>query len=325
MVYEMRKKSVSKYDQYNQLPLLKQQFPWFGEVYSDTIQEVLDRLEKTYQNFFRGGGFPKFSKKGEYNSFTFKRSFKVNTKTIKLPKIGEIKYFNSRQIIGIPKTATIVKELGGWYICITAEYESTENTNLENQEVGIDVGIAHFATLSNSDVIDTPLFLESSLKELRILNRRLSRQNKGSNSRIKTVIKLQKLYKKIANQRKDFLHKESTKIANAYTACYMEDLKLQKMTTLNSTLTRRMADSGFYMLRTFLQYKFKERGNHLGLVNPAYTSQTCNSCGSVDKKSRLSQSEFVCTSCGNIDNSDLNAAKNILRVGALLRKQNVSQ
>ena len=91
MVYEMRKKSVSKYDQYNQLPELKKLYPWLGEVYSDTIQEVLDRLDKTYQNFFRGAGFPKFSKKGEYNSFTFKSSFKVFSFTY-----SDIKYFSAR-------------------------------------------------------------------------------------------------------------------------------------------------------------------------------------------------------------------------------------
>ncbi len=134
MVYEMRKKSVSKYDQYNQLPELKKLYPWLGEVYSDTIQEVLDRLDKTYQNFFRGAGFPKFSKKGEYNSFTFKRSFKVNEKTIKLPKIGEVKYFNSRDIVGTLKTATIIKEDNSWFICITAEYETPfETIEVDNQ------------------------------------------------------------------------------------------------------------------------------------------------------------------------------------------------
>ena len=85
--YQVRKKSVSKFDQYNQLPSIKEFFSFVGEVYSDTIQEVLDRLDKSYQSFFRGGGFPKFAKKGQYNSFTFKRSFKVNAKTVKLPKI----------------------------------------------------------------------------------------------------------------------------------------------------------------------------------------------------------------------------------------------
>src|SRR5690606_22288167 len=91
-------------DQYNQLPELKKLHPWVKEVYSDTLGDVLDRLDKTYQNFFRGGGFPKFAKKGQYNSFTFKRHFTVKEAFIKFPKIGEVEYFNSRDIIGKPKT-----------------------------------------------------------------------------------------------------------------------------------------------------------------------------------------------------------------------------
>ena len=165
--------------------------------------------------------------------------------------------------------------------------------------------------MSNGEVIDSPLFLESKLKQLRILQRHLSRQKLNSNSRAKTKQRIAKLHLKINNQRKDFLHKESTKIANRFTSCYIEDLKLQDMKKINSTLTRRMSDSGFGTFKTFLQYKFKERGNVVVLVNPAYTSQTCSACNSVDKKSRLSQSEFVCTSCGHVDNADLNAAKTV--------------
>lgn len=318
--YQMRKKSVSKYDQYNQLPEIKKSFPFVADVYSDTLQEALDRVEKSYQSFFRGSGFPKFAKKGFYNSFTYKRYFIVSEKTIKLPKIGDVKYFNSRPIIGIPKTATITHEVDGWYICIATQYESPKPT-LDKQEIGIDVGIAHFATLSNGEIIDAPLFLESSLNKLRLLNQKLARQKRASNERLKTVFKLQTLHKKISNQRKDFLHKESTKLANRFSVCYIEDLKLQKMKSENSILTRRMSDSGFGKFKLFLQYKFNERGNVVVLVNPAYTSQTCSSCKSVDKKSRVSQSEFVCTSCGFFENADLNASLNIKSKGIALEAE----
>jgi len=318
MVYEMRKKSVSKFDQYNQLPELKKQFPWFAEVYSDTIQEVLDRLDKTYQNFFRGGGFPKFSKKGQYNSFTFKRSFKVNEKTIKLPKIGEVKYFNSRPMLGTPKTATIIKEDNNWFICITSEYETPfETIEIDNQNsIGCDMGGIRFLALSNNTFIDSPEFQKPYEKELRILQRKLSRQKKGSNSREKTKLKIRKIYKKIFNQRLDFLHKTSTLLSNQYSAIYIEDLKLQKMQENGfSNVNKMMTDKSFGNFKILLSYKLKERGKYLGLVNPAYTSQTCNSCGTIDKKSRVSQSEFVCTSCGLITNADLNASKNILWEG----------
>ena len=318
MVYEMRKKSVSKFDQYNQLPLIKREFPFVGEVYSDTLGDALDRVDKSYKNFFNGSGFPKFAKKGFYNSFTFKRSFKVNENTIKLPKIGEVEYYNSRDIIGTPKTATIIKENNNWLICITAEYETQfETIEVDNQNpIGLDCGYVRFLALSNDTFIDSPEFLESKLKKLKLLQRKLSRQKKGSKSRDKTKEKIRKVYKKISNQRLDFLHKTSTTLSNTYSAIYMEDLNLQKMQKTGFTkVNRGMSDKGFGTLKSLLTYKLKERGKHLGLVNPAYTSQTCNSCGTVDKKSRVSQAEFVCTSCGLISNADENASKNILRKG----------
>lgn len=318
MVYEMRKKSVSKYDQYNQLPLLKKEYTWFSEVYSDTIQEVLDRLDKTYQNFFRGAGFPKFAKKGFYNSFTFKRSFKVNKTTIKLPKIGEVKYFSSRDIVGTPKTATITNENNNWFICITAEYETPfETIEIDNQNpIGCDMGGIRYLALSNGTFIDSPEFMKPFENKLRLLQRKLARQKKGSNSREKTKQKIRKTYKKIYNQRLDFTHKVTTKLSDTYSAIYIEDLKLQKMQQNGfSNVNKMMTDKSFGNFKLLLSYKLKERGKHLGLVNPAYTSQTCFACGTVDKKSRVSQSEYVCTSCGFVDNSDLNASKVILRKG----------
>lgn len=323
--YQKTKKSISKYEQYNQLPQIKKEFPWVADVYSHTLQETLGRVDLAYLNFFRGGGFPKFAKKSFFKSFTFKDNVKIISKNeIHLPKMGKVKYINSREIKGTVKTATIIKERKGYFINIVFEHNQSEST-FEKQEVGIDVGISKFAFLSNGESIDNPLFFEKSIKKIRVLQRKLSRQKRGSNSRNKTIKKIQLLYLKISNQRRDFLHKESTKIANRFTNCYIEDLKLQSMNKINSTLSRKMSDSGFGMFKIFLQYKFKERGNNLILVNPAYTSQTCSQCLSVDKKSRISQSEFVCTSCGHIENADENASKNILRVGAQLGKHNVDQ
>ena len=152
--------------------------------------------------------------------------------------------------------------------------------------------------------------------KLRILQRKLARQKKGSNSREKTKQQIRKIYKKISNRRLDFLHKVSTNLSDTYSSIYMEDLKLQKMQENGfSEVNKQMSDKSFGNFKLLLAYKLKERGKYLGLVNPAYTSQTCNSCGTIDKKSRVSQSEFVCTSCGVIDNSDLNASKNILSKG----------
>jgi len=316
--YEMRKKSPSKFDQYNQLSELKKYFPFLKRTYSSTLEDSLDRLDKTYLRFFKGSGFPKFAKKGQYNSFTYKRHFTVKDKTIKLPKIGEVKYFNSREIIGKPKTATIVKQVDGWFICITAEYETDfETIEIDKQNpIAFDMGATRFLALSDGSFIDSPLFLEPNLKKLKVLQRKLARQRKGSKSREITKIQIQKLFKNISNQRLDFLHKTSTNLSEIYSSIYMEDLKLQKMQESGFTkVNRNMSDRGFAMFKELLKYKMVEKGKHLGLVNPAYTSQKCSECLITDKKSRLSQSEFVCTSCGHLSNADLNASKNILRQG----------
>lgn len=312
--YSSRRYNVSKYESYNQLPDLKNEFTFIKNVHSDVLQEVIDRLFKSYDKFYKGGGFPKYKKKRLYNSFTFKRGISIINNKIKLPKIGLVKFFNSREIVGVIKTATISKELKGWFISITFE-TPTINRYCDNQAVGIDVGIKHFLTFSDGTFIDSPYFLEPKLKELKRLQRRLSRQVKGSNSRNKTKHQISKLHLKISNSRKDFNQKQSTIICDKFSEVYIEDLKIQNMTKLNPTLSRRMLDNSFYSFRLMLEYKLKYQSKILIAVPPAYTSQRCNECGFTSKDNRLNQSEFICTSCGNIANADLNAAKNILALG----------
>lgn len=175
------------------------------------------------------------------------------------------------------------------------------------------MGVVKTFTLSDGSVIMKP---ETDLSKIKRLQRKLSRQKKGSNSRNKTLIQLQKAWKKVSNQRLDFLHKTTTYLVDTYSAIYIEDLKLQKMQSNGlSSVNRGMSDNNFSKFKELLKYKTIERGKHLGLVNPAYTSQTCSACGIVDKKSRISQAEFVCTSCGTILNADQNASYNILREG----------
>ena len=302
--------SISKYESYNQLPELKSEFTWIKNVHSDVLQQTIDRVFKAYDGFFKKGGYPKFKKKGFYNSFTFKRSISIKNNYIKLPKIGDVKFFNSRHINGNLKTATISKELDGWYISITADVPVTI-TPSNNQAVGIDVGLKHFLTLSNETFIDSPYFIEPKLKELKILQRKLSRQKKGSNSRNKTKYKIQKLYLKLTRSRTDFLHKTSTAITNLFDEVYVEDLNIQKMLKTDSKLSRKMLDNSFYTFRLMLQYKAKI----FKAVNPAYTSQTCSKCGHVCKDNRKSQAIFDCQSCGHFENADVNAAKNILAMG----------
>lgn len=317
-VYKAVKKSVSQYEQYNQLPQIKKEFLWVADVYSNVLEDSLDRLDRAYKTFFRGGGFPKFAKKREYKSFTFKRFVRVEDDRLHLPKLGRMKYFKSREVEGKVKTATIVKEDNGWFICIVAEYQVPHDSNeVDNQNpIGLDCGANRFLALSNNNFIDSPEFFKPFERELRILQRKLSRQKKDSKSREKTKLKIRRINLKIRNKRFDFLHKTTTNLVKDYSAIYMEDLNLVKMQGDGlSEVNKKMSDKSFGMFKILLSYKAKERNVYLGLVNPAYTSQTCSSCKTVDKKSRLSQSEFVCTNCGEISNADSNASKNILREG----------
>lgn len=315
--FKSRNYSVSKYESYNQLPDLKNEFTFIKSVHSDVLQEVIDRVFKSYDKFFKNGGFPKFKKKGMYNSFTFKRGISIKENFIKLPKIGYIKFFNSRPINGIIKTAIITKEIDGWYISITSD-EPISNNFCDNQAVGIDVGIKHFLTLSGGEFIDSPYFLEPKLKQLKNLQRKFSRQVKGSKGRDKTKHQIAKLHIKIKRCRRDFNHKQSTFLVNKFSEIYIEDLRISNMVKLNSTLSRRMLDNAFFSFRIMLEYKSKFQSKICLAVPPQYTSQTCNSCGFKSKDNRQSQSDFVCVSCGLTDNADVNAAKNTLALGKSL-------
>lgn len=311
--YKQLGKSVSKFDLMKQLPDLKD-IGWIKDVPSQSLQNALDRLDRSYQNFFkRGAGFPKYASKKSYKSILFK-TVSVEGHYAILPKIGRIKMFKDAPINGIPKTATIIIEPTGFFICIQCE-NALPKFNSENQTIGLDMGISHFCIDSNGSFVLNPKHFKKYERRLRIENRSLSRKKKGSNRWKQQAKKISRLHHTIGNVRKDFLHKESNKIAKLYSTVYMEDLNIKGMSK-NKQLSKHILDCGWGLFRTLLSYK-----TTVILVNPKYTSQTCYECGAVDAKSRLSQSEFVCTNCGHISNADVNAAKNILSKGIALSRQ----
>jgi putative transposase len=313
-VYRDRGINIGKFELLRQLSAAKLENIWLYDVHTHTLQSILDRLDRAFNSFYRGGGYPKFASKKKWRSIPFK-SVGVKDGRFILPKWGVIKVFKDKVPEGKLKTASIVKKADGYYLHITAEVEYT-NTN-ENQ-VGIDMGLSKFAVTSDGKIIENPRHFERYEKELRILNRSLSRKKKGSNSCKKCLNKLARLYLKIGRIRRDFLHKQSTKIAKEYGYIYLEDLNVQGMN--QSNLSRHILDCGWAEFRIMLSYKAT-----VIAVNPAYTSQTCNVCGNADKNNRKTQSEFKCIACGHEDNADLNAAKNIKEAGARLRFANVNQ
>lgn len=316
--YNKLGKSIHKYALMRQLTELRSEIDWINDVHVGVLQNSIERMDNSFANFFRtcknGGGFPKFASKRTYKSISFKKVLSIKDDRIKLSKIGFIKIFKDNPILGIPKTATIKIEPTGFFISIFCENVPAKFES-ENQAIGLDMGITKFCTDSNGIFIDNPKHFKVYERKLRIENRSLSRKKLHSKGWYKQAKRLSSLHHKIANVRKDFLHKESTKIAKVNSMVYLEDLNIAGMVK-NKNLSKHIIDCGWGQFRTMLSYK-----TNVIAINPAHTSQKCFECGSIDKKSRISQSDFVCTSCGNVSHADVNAAKNILSGGTALTRQ----
>lgn len=314
--YRVQNRRVSKFELMRQITEIRD-VSWIGDVPSQTLQNVIERLDMAYNQFFRtvrsGGGFPGFANKRKYKSILFKR-LRVEQNYVTLPKIGKLKMFKDSPIIGVPKTATIIKEPTGYFICIQCEGVPNK-FNSESQAVGIDMGISHFCITSDGCFVPNPRHFKKYERKLRVENRSLTRKKKWSYGWKKQASKVAKLHHTIANVRRDFLHKESTKLAKLYSTIYMEDLNINGMVR-SKTISKHILDCGWGMFREMLTYK-----TSVLLVNPNHTSQECHECGNIDKENRLSQSEFVCKSCGHTTNADHNAALNILSRGAALSRQ----
>lgn len=311
--------NVSKYDLMKQLTELKD-VEWIKSVPSQSLQNVIERLDTAYQKFFSGGGFPKWAKKGEYSSILFK-SVKVTNKGFILPKIGMVKIFKDRIPNGNLKTATIIKESKGYFICVTF---ASQSKNLyptdENQVVGLDMGITYFLTDSNGCFVENPRHTKKYEKRLRVKNRALARKKKGSNRFQKTKKELRNLHSKVANVRRDFLHKISFQYVKENSLIVCEDLKVKNMIKFGN-LSKHIADVSWSMFFDQLRYKSKQYEKTFIQINPKYTSQKCNACGHIAKENRPNQANFHCVSCGHQQNADFNAAKNILGEGITLNRQ----
>ena len=312
-IYNTRKENIHKFGLMKQLKEVRAEYDWIKDVPSGTLQDVIERLDKTHKNFFRGAGFPKFAKKGRYNSITVKSIKQIDSNKFQIPKIGVIRIFNDRQPEGELKRATIKKELNKFYISIVVSEQAPLMIPSDSQ-VGVDMGLVHFATLSNNEHIPNPKHYKEYEQMLRKENRSLARKKKGSKRREKQKLKLQKLHRKIRDVRDDFLHKTSTSIIRRFGTIAVEDLRVKNMIKFGN-LGKHISDAGWGKFLSQLEYKSVWYGNTFIKVNPQYTSQTCSECGEVNSKSRISQSKFVCVKCGHIANSDVQASKIILLRG----------
>lgn len=311
--------SLSKYDLMKQLVDLKD-VEWIKSVPAQSLQNVIERLDKAYQSFFKGGGFPKWAKKDEYNSILFK-SINKTENGFSLPKIGEVKVFKDRSPEGELKTATIIKEHNAYFVCVTFECQSKNlyPTN-DNQVVGIDMGISYFSVDSNGCFVENPRHTKKYENRLRVKNRSLARKKKGSVGFVNNKSELNVLHHKIANVRKDFLHKLSFQYVKENSLIVCEDLKVKNMIKFGN-LSKHISDVSWSNFFSMLSYKSDIYEKDFLKINPKYTSQKCNICGHISKENRLTQSNFVCVSCGHQQNADLNAAKNILGDGIAFKRK----
>ncbi len=333
--YRKLGKNVTRFDLQKELPEIKRYLPWMKDVNAQSLQCVLKRLDEAYKSFFRGGGFPRFAKKDNgvarrWRSIEFPQNVALENNKIWLPKIGYVNYYKSRDFNGIIKTTKITKEIDGWYISLSCDCEQNLSFPVsENQVIGLDMGVAHFLTTSDGEMIDNPKWFQSYSRNLRLLQRSVARKQKGGGNRKKEVYKLGKIHSKIKRKRSDHNHKLSTRIVRENSLIAVEDLKLKNMTRSakgtvenpgtmvkqKSGLNRSMLDLGAGSFFSMLEYKAQYCGRDLVKVDPKYTSQTCHQCNHRSKENRKTPSQFACVKCGHTSNADYNAAVNILQAG----------
>ena len=305
---------------------------WLKESPSQTLQQALKNLETSYRNFFaKRADFPKFKRRGQHDSFRFPQGFKVEQENsrLSLPKLGWIRYRNSRAILDEIKNITISQTNGKWYASIQTEHEIEAPVHTATSAVGVDVGIVKFATLSTGEVFEPINSFRSKAQRLARYQRAMSRKTKFGKNWIKTKCRITRLHSTIANIRRDYLQKTSTQISKNHAMIVIEDLQVRNMSKsaagnsekrgrnvkAKSGLNKSILDQGWFEFRRQLEYKQAWRGGWVQAVPPHYTSQRCSCCGHVSKANRVTQSQFLCVSCGHNMNADLNAARNILAAG----------
>ena len=331
-LYKKDSKHSFKYSEAaNRLPGWKKKNPFLKKCHSQVLQQSLKDLDRAYTNFFeKRGNVPKYKKKYRHDSIRFPQGVELDEvkQQIRLPKIGWMGYRKSRDIIGTIKNVTVSRRGEKWDVSIQTEYEVVSSAP-NPSEIGIDMGVKRFATLSNGDFVEPLNALKQEQEKLAKLQRKLARQKKGSRNSRKTKRKIARLHRYIADSRRDFLHKTSTKIAKNHSIIYVEDLKVSNMSASasgtkespgknvrqKSGLNRSILDQGWYGFFQMLSYKLEQRGGKLIKVDPRNTSRTCPRCGLASAENRKSQATFACIGCGYRSNADEVGAINILRAG----------
>ncbi|AQR66745.1 cytosine methyltransferase [Aquaspirillum sp. LM1] len=306
---------------------------WLADAPVHPLQQTLKDLERAYTNFFaKRADFPRFKKKGQHNSFRYPdpKQIKLDqaNNRLFLPKLGWLRYRNSREVLGAVKNITVSQSCGKWFVSIQTERE-IEQPIPQGGAVGIDMGIARFATLSDG-TFHAPL---NSFKRhetaLRRAQQAMSRKTRFSSNWKKAKSRIQRIHARIGNARRDFLHKATTTISQNHAMVCIEDLQVRNMSKsaagspekpgkqvrAKSGLNKSILDQGWAEFRCQLDYKLAWNGGHLIAVPAQNTSRTCPCCGHVSADNRQMQARFQCVECSFEENADLVGAINILSRG----------
>jgi putative transposase len=313
----------------NLLPQWKEDLAWLRDAPSQTLQQSLKNLESSFRHFFaKRADYPRFKKKGVSDSFRFPQGFKIEQQNNRLsfPKLGWIKYRNSREIIGTVKNITVSFKCGKWYASIQTECEVEQPEHPATGIVGVDVGIARFATLSTGQVFEAVNSFKHKQAKLARYQRALARKVKFSSNWKKQKGKISKLHSTIANIRKDYLHKTSSAIIQNHAMIVIEDLQVGNMSKsakgtieakgrnvkAKSGLNRSILDQGWFEFRRQLTYKTAQRGSTLVVADRWYpSSKACSCCGHHMENMPLSVRSWQCPVCEVTHHRDINAAVNL--------------
>jgi putative transposase len=301
---------------------------------SQSLQQALRQLDRAFREAFDKKNqkqFPRFKKKGMRDSFCYPQDFQPDESNsrIYLPKISYVGYRKSREIEGIPKNVTVSLHAGAWYVSIQTAQEVEQPIHSKTSMVGIDVGIKHFATLSDGTIYSSRNAYRHYEGGLRYYQRCLSRKQKFSKNWCETKKIIQGIHTKIANIRQDDLHKISNDISKNHAIIVLEDLRIKNMSASASGtrespsthlkakagLNKSILDQGWGEFARQLEYKQLWKGGRTIFVPPRNTSRACSQCGHTSAENRRTQARFACTVCNYTNNADINAAYNIVAAG----------
>lgn len=340
MVANKKVRPASYYEQKRTLPEIKDLREEYQQIHSQVLQDVLLRLKRAFDGFFRrlengeDPGYPRVQGRNRYNSFTYPQggyAMDVHEKraTVTLSKIGTIKLKLHRKLEGAIKTCTIKYEAGQWYAVFSCEVEQPLPLPEVESEVGIDLGITHFAAGSDGTFIESPNYYRKAQADLRRKQRAFTRKKQGSHRRQKARKAVAKAHHQVANQRRDFHHKQAKKLVTDHQVLVFEDLHLTNLVRRPSAkqdedatylpnrasskggLNKSLLDNGLGQFVQIVKHKAACAGRQVYMIDPKKTSQICSVCGKIGPHKDLCERIHICIYCGVVLDRDQNAALNI--------------